>query len=98
MSYKLVIEPLAIEDIQQAIDYYDHQQIGLGEKFEQELDRQIRILSSTPHFQIRYDQVHCLPLKKYPFMIHYTIDELGKTVIIRAIFHTSQNPIKWKLR
>lgn len=31
MIYKIVIEPRAILDIQNAIDYYDSKQIGLGE-------------------------------------------------------------------
>lgn len=31
MIYKAIIEPRAIFDIQEAIDYYDFKQIGLGE-------------------------------------------------------------------
>ena len=33
MSFVVVVEKRAQADIQQAVDYYDGQQIGLGEKF-----------------------------------------------------------------
>lgn len=96
MSYSIEIAPGAIQDIQEAIDYYEEQQIGLGEKFEYVLNKQIQRLEKNPFFRIRYDNVHCLPLKKFPFMVHFTLNEKGKLVTIRAVFHTSINPAKWK--
>ena len=41
MSYAVVIDPLAIQDIQQAIEYYDAQQTGLGLRFEAALDKHL---------------------------------------------------------
>ncbi|MEQ9164671.1 MAG: hypothetical protein RLO12_00320 [Fulvivirga sp.] len=63
MAYSIVIEPAAIQDIQQAIDYYDEQQIGLSKKFEASLNKQLVSLAKNPFYQVRYDNVHCLPLK-----------------------------------
>jgi hypothetical protein len=37
MGFFIEIDPKAIEDIQNAIEYYDEKQLGLGEKFEQTL-------------------------------------------------------------
>lgn len=54
MSFKIVIEPGAIFDIQEAVDYYDFKQIGLGEYFIQALQEHIEILRKNPFFQIRY--------------------------------------------
>jgi toxin ParE1/3/4 len=34
-------------------------------------------------------------MKKFPFIVFYTIDEELKIIIIKAVFHTSQNPIKY---
>lgn len=95
MVYHPVIEPDALQDIQKAIDYYDNQQIGLGKKFEETLNKHLVSISKNPFFKVRYDNVHCLPLKKYPYMIHFTIDEDDKVVNIRAVLHTSLNPEKW---
>jgi len=96
MSYHIIIEPTALLDIQQAIDYYDAKQIGLGEKFEAALDKRLVSIQNNPFYQIRYDTVHCLPLKKYPYMIHFTINKIDNAVTVRAVFHTSQNPTIWK--
>ncbi len=98
MPYDIFIEPLALQDIQKAIDYYDEQQIGLGDAFEEILDNHFTSIEINPFFQIRYDDVHCLPVKKYPYMIHYTINEADKIVTIKAVFNTSKDPQNWKNR
>ncbi len=98
MGFRVLIEPLALKDIRRAIDYYENEQAGLGDKLKNELDTYLEILGKTPHFRKRYDKVHCLPLKKFPFIIHYTINEAKKIVIVRAVFHTSLNPERWEAR
>lgn len=98
MPYSIDIDPRAIKDIQLAIDYYDEQQIGLGEKFEKALNQQLLLIEKNPYFQVRYDDIHCLPLKKFQYMVHFTINEESKTVTVRAIFHTSLSPKIWKKR
>lgn len=98
MPYSIIIDPRAIADIQQAIDYYDDNQPGLGTKFEAALNKRITALENNPHFEVRYDNVHCLPLKKFPFMVHFTIDQERNTVTIRAVFHSSLDPKNWNKR
>jgi hypothetical protein len=99
LAYSIDIDPGAIRDVQQAIDYYDGQQAGLGEQFENALNRQLLTLENNPFFQIRYHEcVHCLPLKKFPYMVHFTVDDRIKLVTVRAVFHTSLDPEKWKER
>jgi toxin ParE1/3/4 len=98
MDYTIFLDESASQDIQDAIDYYEEQQSGLGERFENALNKEILVLEKNPFFQLRYDNVHCLPLKKYPYMVHFTIDEEGFRVIIRAVFHTSRDPKNWKSR
>lgn len=98
MAYHVIIEPAALQDIQQGIDYYDDQQIGLGKKFESVVNKHMISIGKSPFFQIRYDDVHCLPVKKYPYMIHFTINKADKTITVRAVFHTSLDPEKWTSR
>jgi len=98
MAFTTVLDPRAIRDIQQAIDYYEKQQPGLGEQFEDTLNEYLRKLEQNPFFQIRYDNVHCLPLKKYPYMIHFTVDEQEQLINVRAVFNTFRNPNMWKER
>jgi len=97
-SFKILFEPESIEDLQDAIAWYNKQKKGLGSNFYKFLREEIERLRLNPFFQIRYDNVRCLPLRKYPFMIHFTVDEEKKVVIIRAIFNTSIDSKKWKGR
>jgi hypothetical protein len=98
MRFVVVIDALAIRDIQEAIDYYDEQSNGLGKRFESELNNYLSILEKNPLLRIRYDTVRCLPLEKFPFMVHFTVNENQQVVTIRAVFHTSLNPLKWDNR
>ena len=75
MAYNVVIEENALDDIQQAIDYYDEQLIGLGEKFENAIHKNIIKLAKNPFFEMRYDNIRCFPIKKFPFMIHFEVQE-----------------------
>jgi toxin ParE1/3/4 len=98
MSYAIVLDPRAIRDVQDAIDYYDDEQVGLGQKFEKALNRHLIALEKNPFFQNRYSNVHCLPLKKFPYMVHFTIDEKQQIVTVRAVFHTAQDLKEWNKR
>ena len=92
MKFQLLLDPRAINDIQSAIDYYNEQAKGLGEKFEKYLDKYLVSLSRNPFFQVRYDKIHCLPLKKYPFMVHFSIH--NEQIFIHAVIHTRVDPSK----
>ncbi len=98
MSFKVLIDVLAVQDIQEAINYYEEKSIGLGKKFESELNEQIEFLTKNPFLRVRYEEVRCLVLKVFPFMIHFTVDDSLNTITIRAVFHTSQNPQNWSKR
>ncbi|MFY9309834.1 MAG: type II toxin-antitoxin system RelE/ParE family toxin [Bacteroidia bacterium] len=98
MEFKIKIEPLAKRDIQNEINYYNSRQKDLGKKFHAELKDYLKALEQTPFYGIRYDSVHCLPLKKFPVMIHYTLDELNKIIVVRAVINTSKNPDTYWLK
>lgn len=92
MPFTLELDPRAIQDIQETIDYYDQQLVGLGERFEAYLHKYIKALAKNPFYQIRYDDVRCLPLKKFPFMIHFTVDQQLNAVYIHSVLNTSKDP------
>lgn len=95
MIYKIVIDPRAILDIQDAVDYYEFKNQGLGVRFYETLEEHFAIISKTPFFQLRYKDYHALPIKKFPFILLYFIDESLKTVYIMSVFNTFLNPVKY---
>jgi len=90
MDLEVYIEPEAHQDIQQGVDWYNQQVEDLGYKFYDEIENTLNLIQSNPYFQIRYDQVRCIPLKKFPYMIHFTVHESDQIIIIQSILHTSR--------
>lgn len=98
MRFEVEIDLRAVEDVRTAKDYYESQQLGLGLRFEKAVAQLVSILQKNPFFQIRYDQIRCVPMNKFPFMIHFLLDEEKKRIRIIAVTHTSLNPDDfWKL-
>ena len=96
MTYRLQVLPTARTDIQEAIKWYYQQQQGLGRRFHAQVKHTFDHLRTNPFFQNRYEEVRCLPLKKFPFMAHFTVNEEAPQVVIHAVFHTSLHPKAWK--
>lgn len=95
MPFKIVLEPRARFDLQEAINYYDSKQIGLGLSFINDFERHLFLVSENPFFAIIYKDYRALTIKQFPYyQIIYHINETTKTVYIDAIFHASQNPDK----
>lgn len=97
MEFK--VNPEAKIDIQNEINYYNQQQKGLGKMFHAEIKHYFKAIKKNPFYQIRYKNVRCLPLKKFPIMIHFTVDEGIKRITIRAVINTHRDPkeywVKW---
>lgn len=36
-----------------------------------------------------------MPIEKFPYMVHFTVDEKNGIVKILAVIHTSRNPDIW---
>lgn len=92
------INPQAKIDIQDQIHYYNNKQKGLGKRFYNDVKYTFKNIKKNPNYQIRYKNVRCLPLQTFPAIIHFTFDEDKKQIIVRAVFHTSQDPQNWDKR
>lgn len=95
-DYKIKINASAKLDIQEGIKWYNSKVAGLGRSFHQEVKEAFEAIRSVKFFQIRYDEVRCLPLKIFPYMIHYSVDETNWQIVIRAVFNTYREPNIWK--
>ena len=95
MKFVVTMLPEAQQDLKLAAAWYNKQKKGLGKKFLSKVRESKKVLQSNPHFVERHKGVHTLPLRKFPFMIHFSIDKSRMTVTVLAVLHTSQNPDKW---
>ncbi|MCF8298374.1 MAG: hypothetical protein K9J13_12580 [Saprospiraceae bacterium] len=98
MNYSLKIKQEVFLDIQDGIEWYNSQQKGLGRRFHNAVIKEYDTLRKTPFFQVRYDGVRCLPLKKFPYMIHYIVEEDKKKIIVLGVINTYKDHAKWSER
>jgi plasmid stabilization system protein ParE len=96
MNYKSKLLRQVKNDIREAAKYYNLQQKGLGLRFLKEVNSRVATIGKQPKsFQIRYREVRMALLKKFPYTIHYLLDEESKQIIILAVFHHAKDPAKW---
>ncbi len=98
MRFRVRVLPLAKADIQESIKWYNHRQEGLGRRFHGEVKQVLEHLASNPFFENRYEDVRCVTLRRFPFMVHFSVDQSRNEVIVHAVFHTSLNTEGWTRR
>jgi hypothetical protein len=89
IAFQLVLTVDAINDIDQAVEYYNSVSDGLGFEFANTIDRYFTKIQQVPTASaIRYDQVRVKPIDTFPFTIHYTLT--SSQIIILKVFNTYQ--------
>ena len=58
--------------------------------------KEFRTLSYNPYFQTRYENVRCLPLAKFPYLIHYIVEEQSRRIVVVGLICTHRNPKIWR--
>jgi toxin ParE1/3/4 len=84
----------AKKEIVNAWDWYEDQQIGLGDEFKDEVRKKISAIQENPlHYPVKgkYKEART---DIFPFSIVFRFDQKKKLVIIISVFHTSRNPKK----
>jgi len=99
MVYSVKIRKEALIDIQEIVAWYEAQKPGLGGNFKIIASKRIDLLETFPHIHcIRYDNIRCISLGKFPYMVHYTIDEESNKVEILAVISTHRDPEIWRIK
>lgn len=93
-KYTLVADPRVHDDLKEARDFLNSRRKDYGGKFLSEYRKTLKSLQNNPLFQVRYKEVHCLPMKTFKYMIHFKVDEENKKVHIYAVLSTHQDPEK----
>lgn len=93
MQFQILLSPAAINDIADAFEYYDSKSAGLGFEFTDTINKYLIKISSFPTASsIRYDNVRVKPVKIFPYVIHFLVDEKTSSIIILRIFNTWKEP------
>ncbi len=97
MKYKVKIEPDALADIRAITDWYNEAQTMLGKRFQDTAIKQINSLGKNPQiYAIRYKEIRCMLVKKFPYMVHFYINQVSNSVEVLAVISTYRNPKIWE--
>ncbi len=92
MAFKVIVKPKAIQDLDDALAWYQDQKEGLEIELYHEIFDAIDYIAIYPkHFQKKYKSFRIRFTRRFQFGIHYTIEK--KTVIVHAILHTARRPL-----
>ena len=98
-QFTVEYNPDFFDDLVLSVDWYNEHRAGLGDRFYKSVKKQTTKLSTNAlSFAIRYCDVRCMRIEKFPYMVHYRVNEQSKTVKVEALFHTSRDPVIWSER
>ena len=97
MSFPLVIEPEAEDDLANAYHWYEDQCPGLGREFLECVKEVFDRIRRTPEVHaLTYRNVRQTLVRRFPYVVCYTFE--ADTVYVIAVFHGHRDPSDWKPR
>lgn len=97
MAAEVRYAPGAEDDVVEGYSFYENRATGLGEEFLRPVDARISAIARSPeaHQQI-YKSYRRDVVRRFPFVVIY--DYENGVVTVYSVFHTSQDPKKWRER
>jgi len=97
VKFKVLILKEAQDDFAESRNWYRKIIPALAIRFTKDFKETIKSIQENPiKYQIRYDNNRVRLLRKFPYLIHYSVE--NDLILIKALFHTSRDHSKWKLR
>lgn len=97
MLKTLILTPQAEKDFDDAYDWYESQDSGLGREFARCVDVKITSLLRTPQqHQVVYKSKIRDLINRFPYSIYFI--EQKDVISVFAILHQHRNPESWKSR
>jgi plasmid stabilization system protein ParE len=91
VKYHLVVRRLAEHDLEEAEDWYDEQQPGLGTEFRSAISDLFERVTDHPNIYPRvHGEVHRAVLRRFPYLVYFLIEE--SHVVILAVLHGRRDP------
>ena len=92
-DYKIILLLDALQDMESAKKWYEKQQTGLGKRMMADVRLSISAIRQNPFIgSVKYLEIRTISCSKFPYSLHYSIDELKRVVIVISIFHLHRKP------
>jgi plasmid stabilization system protein ParE len=94
-KFDVVILPQAEDDFRDAVNYYSDINQKLAKRFIKVTKSTVNELKKMPLYQIKYDQIRLRIIHKFPYAIHFSVNEELKIIYIWGIRYATSNPENW---
>jgi plasmid stabilization system protein ParE len=90
VKWRIVIRPRARDDINDARQWYDERQSGLGTRFLDEIEHALLSLLDGPDRRTLYFRDYRRVLtRKFPYKVFYLIE--GEEIVVIRVLHAKQD-------
>jgi plasmid stabilization system protein ParE len=100
VTFKVIAEAEAKLEWNEAVDWYEKREPGVGLRFDDAVRAFLQTLARDPErfrFATRLTRKAKLP-RPWPFSVYYTINEEFREVKVLAIWHGKRNPAELRPR
>lgn len=99
MANKLIYNRFVKDDLKEINEWYKEINKELWNSFTTEFRLRINLIKENPlSFELKYNNIRIVFLKKFPYGIHYSYNAEENVIEIYSVFHTSRDPEIWKDR
>jgi plasmid stabilization system protein ParE len=97
MKYKLIVSPEAEADIDNAFEWYEDREEGLGRDFLFEARSSMKRITAHPlSFPLALGKTRRVLLDRFPYSVYYTV--IDATIKVTACIHQRRHPRVWRSR
>ncbi len=97
MSLPIILRAEAEAEFDEAFDFYDGRQVGLGTEFVAEVQKAFDRLAANPRMhQEVFADIRKAVVRRFPYCVFYRPH--ADRVEVIAVFHTSRDPSVWQGR
>lgn len=98
-GYEVKISTYAHLDIDDKMEWYEKKKEGLGMKFYMSFLQALEYVKLNPFsYEVKLDGLRKVRIKKYPYVIYYSIYEEQKRIVIFAVWGEKQDTSTLKNR
>jgi plasmid stabilization system protein ParE len=100
MTFKVVAETEAKREWNEAVDWYEAREAGVGWRFDDELQAFLQSLAHNPgRFRLATPSTRKAKMPKpWPYSVFFTINAEHREVKVVAIWHGARNPAELRRR
>ena len=99
MIQRVIVRPLAVEDIADAATWYEDQRPGLGDELVDEVINAIRRAQESPtRFRIvrASDSMRRALTERFPYRVFFSV--AAETLHVHAVLHSARHDRHWQRR